>query len=99
VCLSYWEQADDVEVMRQLRQMPTARSGFSSRDELIQRYAMMTGDNLEDLACYRVLAGFRLAVIYAQLSNSSRRQNNDRFKGLGELADGLLLFSQTLCTG
>ncbi len=97
VCLSYWEQSNDVEAMRGLKQMPTAAHGFSSRDGLIQRYAQLTGDDLEGLAPYRVLASFRLAVIYAQLSRSSRGQGNERFNGLDDLAQALLNFALSLC--
>lgn len=97
VCLSYWEQPHDDEAMRRLRQMPTAQHGFSSRDGLIQRYAQIAGDNLDGLTSYRVLAGLRLAVIYAQLSKSSRSRDNARFQGLGDLADDLLTFALSLC--
>jgi aminoglycoside phosphotransferase (APT) family kinase protein len=63
--LAYWSEADDDEVLRAARIVApvTAAAGFPSRDEIVQRYAEITGFDVSDLAWYRAFAYFKLAVV------------------------------------
>lgn len=74
--LSYWTQAGDPDCMIALDQMPTARPGFMTREEAAQAYSKRTGRPLGNFALARVLAIFRLAVVFHQL-NAIRRAEND----------------------
>ena len=67
VLLSYWTQAGDPDCMCHLGQMPTARPGFLSREEVATAYAACTGLSLDGFIYARVLAIFRLAVVVLQL--------------------------------
>jgi aminoglycoside phosphotransferase (APT) family kinase protein len=93
--LSYWTEAGDPPAMHQLAQMPTARHGFPSRREAVERYAVRTGRDLADFRFHRVLALLKLAVIFQQLHQRSLRDPDapPQYAGFGELAEGILLFA------
>jgi aminoglycoside phosphotransferase (APT) family kinase protein len=42
---------------------PTSAGGFPSLDELLQRYAQLTGRDVSNVGYYRAFAAFRLAII------------------------------------
>lgn len=61
---SFWREPGDEEATvfaqtTQVTQMP----GFSSRDELVERYAMATGRDVSALPWYQVLAIWKLAIL------------------------------------
>lgn len=59
--LVYWERGDrhaDARVAR-----TSAVPGFLTADQVLARYADRTGVNVGDIAWYRALAGYKLAVI------------------------------------
>ena len=64
VLLSYWAQEDDPLAMLSLQQMPTLEPGFPKRDELIAQYAERTKTKTLDILPYKILAQFRLAVVF-----------------------------------
>ena len=64
--LSYWTQADDPDCMLKLDQMP-AGTGFMSREQAAIAYAERTGRSLDGFLFPRVLAIFRLGVVFLQL--------------------------------
>ncbi|WP_322095064.1 phosphotransferase family protein [Paraburkholderia bannensis] len=90
--LSYWTEPDDPPALHALRQMPTANGGFPSREWAAQTYARAMGRDLSDFRFYRVLAMYKLAVIFYQLHDRHRRgaTNDARYAAFGALADGLL---------
>jgi aminoglycoside phosphotransferase (APT) family kinase protein len=63
--LAYWADAGDDEAMQATRINPpvTALPGFPSRDEVIERYARVTGFDVAPIAWYHAFAFFKLAVI------------------------------------
>jgi aminoglycoside phosphotransferase (APT) family kinase protein len=65
--LSYWVEPSDPPCMHQLAQMPTARPGFLSRAEAAEAYSALTGRSLNGFQVQRVVATFRLAVVFHQL--------------------------------
>lgn len=99
--LSYWTESTDPEAMHVLRQMPTAHPGFPTREQAAMAYARATGRDLSDFRFYRVLAMFKLAVIFHQLHARYRlgATQDPRYAGFGELADGILEFTHTVARG
>ena len=95
VLLSYWAQEDDPLAMLSLKQMPTVEPGFPKRDELIAQYAERTKTKTLDILPYKVLAQFRLAVVFQQIflryEQSEDRITQDR--QFDKLALGLLDFT------
>ena len=63
--LAYWSEDGDDEVLVAARMMPpvTALSGFPSREQIVRRYANVTGFDITDLPWYRAFAYFKLAVV------------------------------------
>lgn len=99
--LSYWSMADDPEPMKALGQMPTAQAGFPRRDEVLRHYAARTGRDLSDFRFYRVLAMFKLTVVFMQLHARFLRGEveQEKYRGFGPLAAGLLDCTQAMCAG
>lgn len=63
--LAYWSEAGDADPLATARIMPpvTSAEGFPSRAEIIERYARMTGFDVDGIAWYHAFAFFKLAVI------------------------------------
>ncbi|OXT02164.1 hypothetical protein B7H23_04380 [Notoacmeibacter marinus] len=101
VLLSYWTDAADPEPMHQLRQMPTARHGFPSREDAARLYAQASGRILNDFAFYRVLATLRIAVVFQQLYRRFEQGGTDdaEFARFDELSRGLLRFGVQVARG
>lgn len=101
VLLSYWTEADDPEPMHQLRQMPTARHGFPTREAAAALYVRASGRALNDFTFYRVLATLRIAVVFQQLYRryGSVGTDDPDFAGFGDLARGLLHFGRQVARG
>lgn len=99
--LSYYTEVGDPPAMHALNQMPTAASGFPSRYEVATRYAQLTGRDLSDFKFYRVLAIFKLAIIFQQLHQRYRSGATDdpRYAGFGKVTDGILEFAQLVARG
>ncbi|MCB1546960.1 MAG: phosphotransferase family protein [Hyphomicrobiaceae bacterium] len=71
--LSYWTEAGDPPCMHRLAQMPTASAGFWTRAAVLAAYAGATGRDVADFGYYRILAMFKLAVVFLQLEARTRR--------------------------
>lgn len=101
VLLSYWAEPNDPDSMRTLRQMPTLEPGFPSRETVIQTYAEETGRNISNINMYRVLAQFRLAVVFRQIFRRYRdsEEVNERASAFDELSIGLLNFACDISRG
>lgn len=99
--LSYWTESSDPAAIQALQQMPTAYPGFPTRQQAAQAYAKATGRDLSDFRFYRVLAMFKLAVIFHQLHARYRHgaTQDPRYAGFGKLADGILEFTHTVASG
>ncbi|CAO3433192.1 phosphotransferase family protein [Azospirillum doebereinerae] len=99
--LSYWTEAGDPPVMHDLAQMPTARFGFPSRRDAAERYAARTGRDLSDFQFHRVLALFKLAVVFQQLHGRYRSgtTSDPRYAAFGGIARGLFDFTHDIAQG
>ena len=99
--LSYWTEPDDPAEMHELRQMPSAGHGFPKREEVVQMYAERSGRDVSDFLFHRVLAMFKLAVVFLQIYAQYRRgtSTDERFKRFGGLTDGLLAFAHDVAMG
>lgn len=99
--LSYWTEPGDPECMHRLDQMPTAALGFPSRADALARYARQTGIEISDFPSIRVLAIFKLAVVFLQL-HALRGRGPDadpRYTGFYALAHDLLEFAHDVAMG
>lgn len=66
--LSYWAEPGDPSAMHTLRQMPTASVGFPAREAIARAYAERSGRSVDQLLFPRVLAIFKLGVVFRQLA-------------------------------
>lgn len=96
--LSYWVHDDDPPALQALGQMPTAQPGFLRREEVMVRYARRTGLDLGNFHWYRVLALFKLAVVFLQLHAKYLRGErvDARHRSFGPLSEGLLAYAAEL---
>ncbi len=94
--LSYWTQAEDPECMHRLDQMPTAMSGFPTRNEIVAMYAEATGIDVSDIPALRVLAIYKLAVVFLQLFALYGTGADARplYAGFDRLGEDILLFAK-----
>ncbi len=85
--LTYWIEDDDPSEVRAFSPMPHDASGFPSRADVIELYALASGRDVAGIGFYHVLGLYRVAVILAQIHiRWVRGQTRDeRFAGLGEL--------------
>ncbi len=99
--LSYWVEPSDPDAMHRLRQMPTATEGFHSRSEMMSAYASITGRDISNFHFYRVLALFKLGVVFLQLYSRFRSgaTADIRYSGFGDLGHGILEFAHAVMRG
>jgi aminoglycoside phosphotransferase (APT) family kinase protein len=99
--LSYWAEPDDPPALRQLNQMPTAEAGFWSRAEAAKRYSALTGCDLEDLPAMRVLALFKLGIVFLQLHRQwlSGAVTDIRYVEFNSVGAGLLQLANDVAFG
>jgi aminoglycoside phosphotransferase (APT) family kinase protein len=76
----------------------TLEPGWFSREELIARYADLTGRDVSGIAYYEVLGVFKLAVIVQQiyLRFHLGQTSDSRFRDFGERAVGLVRLAAKL---
>lgn len=94
--LSYWTEPDDPECMHRLAQMPTTLEGFPSRDEIVELYAEHANVDVSDFKVFRVLAMYKLAVVFLQLhAVYGKGPNADpRYQDFDRLGEELFLFTR-----
>lgn len=99
--LSYWIEEGDPKAMRDVAQMPSAGNGFPTRSEVVNLYAEQSGRDVSNFLFYRVLAMFKLSIIFMQIYAQFRRGTSadDRFKRFGELTEGLMEFAHEISMG
>jgi aminoglycoside phosphotransferase (APT) family kinase protein len=99
--LSYWVEPDDPPALQRLGQMPTAHDGFWRRADVARRYAELTGNNIDDLPGMRVLALFKLGVVFLQLHQQwlNGAVKDDRYAGFGSLGEDILLVARDAIRG
>ena len=99
--LSYWTEPGDPPAMHELAQMPSAGNGFPARSEIVRRYAERSGRDVSGFLFHRVLAMFKLGVIFMQIYAQYRRgtSSDARFKRFGDLTNGLMEFAHDVAAG
>ena len=99
--LSYWTEAGDPPAMHELAQMPTAAPGALGRTEAAALYARLTGRDLSDFLFHRVLAMYKLAVVFLQLHAQYRRGtvNDPRYEPFERIGNGILEFAHEVAKG
>lgn len=65
--LGYWTTANDPEIMKQGLTSPTVMIGNPSRTEIVQKYALKSGRNIDNLTFYYAYGLFKIAVIAQQI--------------------------------
>ena len=77
--LNFWNEAGDDPRWHQVSRMPTHHDGFPSRAEVVERYALRTGFELDHVAWYHVFGVLKLVVIIQQIYiRFLRGQTQDR---------------------
>ena len=101
VLLSYWAEPSDPTAMLQLRQMPTTSIGFPRRKDIIDIYGSRSGRSVANIQYYRVLAQFRLAVVFKQIFEKSKdhRYFSSSASRFDALSLGLLEFAVRVANG
>jgi aminoglycoside phosphotransferase (APT) family kinase protein len=99
--LSYWVESDDPPAMHDMAQMPASEPGFLTRREAVAAYAAMSGRDLSDFPFYRVLAMYKLGVIFLQLGYRYRSgaTTDPRYAGLSGIGTGILEFALEIAHG
>ncbi|HYY59289.1 MAG TPA: phosphotransferase family protein, partial [Pyrinomonadaceae bacterium] len=90
IFLCYWSQQGDSETRRGLSSL-TAAPGWMTRDELVERYAGLTGFDLTGISFYETFALFKVAVVVQQIYfRYARGQTRDeRFRDYDRHVVGL----------
>lgn len=98
VALGYWIEPQDQPELRDVLPTVTTGPGFFSRREVVERYARLSGRNVDNLHFYLVLAYFKLAVILQQIYVRWKRgQTTDaRFGGFGRRVRFLIEYAAEL---
>lgn len=65
--LAYWTQADDPPEMQMIKFGPTHLPGMFSRERFVERYAALSGTNVDSIDFYYVFGLFKLSVIAQQI--------------------------------
>jgi aminoglycoside phosphotransferase (APT) family kinase protein len=99
--LTYWTEADDPQVMHDMAQMPATSVGFWTRAQAVARYAALTGRDLSDFRFHRVLAMYKLGVIFLQLGYRYRTgaTTEARYAPLSAIGSGIVAFAHDLALG
>jgi aminoglycoside phosphotransferase (APT) family kinase protein len=97
--LSYWTEAGDPPCMQRLNQMPTAQPGFLTREAAAHAYCGLTGPTLDAFVVPRVLAIFRLAVVFHQLNALPERKTTQHSPLLQLDPDDLFIFALDVANG
>jgi aminoglycoside phosphotransferase (APT) family kinase protein len=99
--LSYWVHSDDPPAMHDMAQMPADQPGFLTRSEAVARYAALTGRDVSDFLFYRVLAMYKLAVIFLQLGLRWRTgaTTDPRYAAFSPIGSGILEFTHEIAQG
>lgn len=96
--LSYWVEPDDPPAMHDMAQMPAAEPGFLTRREAVEAYAAISGRDLSGFLFHRVLAMYKLGVIFLQLGHRWRvgATTEPRYAPLSGIGTGILEFAHDI---
>jgi aminoglycoside phosphotransferase (APT) family kinase protein len=99
--LSYWVHTDDPPALHDMAQMPAAEGGFWPRDQVVATYAALSGRDMSHFLFHRVLAMYKLAVIFLQLGYRWRSgvTTEPRYAGLTAIGTGIAEFAHEIAQG
>jgi aminoglycoside phosphotransferase (APT) family kinase protein len=99
--LSYWIHADDPWAMHDMAQMPADEACLWPRQQAVAEYARLTGRDVSDFVFHRVLAMYKLAVIFLQLGLRWRTgvTVDRRYEKLSTIGTGILEFTHEIAHG
>jgi aminoglycoside phosphotransferase (APT) family kinase protein len=99
--LSYWIHEDDPWAMHDMEQMPAVEACLCSRQEAVAAYARLSGRDMSDFLFHRVLAMYKLSVIFLQLGLRYRSgvTQEARYAPLTGIGTGILEFTHELAQG
>ncbi len=99
--LSYWVHADDPQPMHDMAQMPSVEAGLISRADAVAAYARLTGRDVSDFLFHRVLAMYKLSVIFLQLGMRWRSgaTTDPRYAPFTAIGTGILEFTHEIARG
>jgi len=99
--LTYWVHADDPWAMHDMAQMPAVEACLVPRQQAVADYARITGRNVSDFLLHRVLAMYKLSVIFLQLGLRYRTgaTTEPRYAPLTAIGTGILEFTHEIAQG
>jgi len=99
--LSYWVHEDDPPALHDMAQMPTVEGGFFAREQAVASYAALSGRDMSDFLFHRVLAMYKLGVIFLQLGFRWRSgaTTEPRYAGLTTIGTGIVEFAHEIAQG
>jgi aminoglycoside phosphotransferase (APT) family kinase protein len=99
--LSYWIHADDPPAMHDMEQMPAVEACLCSRQDAVAEYARISGRDMSDFLFHRVLAMYKLSVIFLQLGLRYRSgaTQEPRYAPLTGIGTGILEFTHEIAQG
>lgn len=99
--LSYWTEPGDPPCLHALAQMPSARPGFLTRREAAALYARLGGRDLAGLETVRILALFKLAIVFLQLHRRWREGalRGAAYAGFADLGGAILGHAHDIAIG
>ena len=99
--LSYWIHPDDPWAMHDMEQMPAVEACLCSRAEAVAAYGRISGRDTSNILFHRVLAMYKLAVIFLQLGLRYRSgvTQEARYAPLTGIGTGVLEFSHEIAQG
>ena len=99
--LTYWIHADDPQPMHDMEQMPAVEACLCSRQDAVAEYAKLSGRDMSNFLFHRVLAMYKLAVIFLQLGLRYRSgvTREPRYAPLTGIGTGILEFTREIAEG
>jgi aminoglycoside phosphotransferase (APT) family kinase protein len=93
ILISYWFEPGEEAIYAGLDQMPTASSGFWTRERAASHYSDLKGHDTSDLPALRVLALLRLGVVFLQLHGqfTSGAASSPCYGGFDRCAEKILV--------
>lgn len=99
--LSYWIHADDPWAMHDMEQMPAVEACLCPRLDAVAAYARISGRDVSNILFHRVLAMYKLSVIFLQLGFRYRSgaTAEPRYAPLSAVGTGILEFTHEIARG
>ena len=99
--LSYWAEPGDPDCMRAIDQMPTWTPGSMTRSQARDHYGALSGREMGDFRFHRVLAMYKLGVVFVQLHAQYRRGTvtDPRYAPFAAAGAGILEMAHEVARG